>query len=111
MLALHTECLTRRNLRRLLDLSKGARGLVPGRLRALTSLGEFGHFSQRVTLQGLTLLHRVVELLLDLVDPGLELLTSSLLLDGPPLGFAQGLFQGLDLGRCSYLYQDTSVNI
>ena len=52
-----------------------------------------------------------MELLLDLVDPGLELLTGSLLLDGLPLGFAQGLFQGLDLGRCSYLYQDTSVNI
>ena len=51
-----------------------------------------------------------MELLLDLVDPGLELLTGSLLLDSLPLGFAQGLFQGLDLGRCPYLYQETSVN-
>ena len=108
---MHTECLTRRNLPCLLDLLEGTLGLVPGRLRALTSLGEFGLFGRRVTFQGLALLHRVAELLLDLADPGLELLTGSLLLDGLVLGFAQGLFQGLDLGRCSYLYQDTSVNI
>jgi len=107
---LHTEYLTRSNLPCLLDLLEGALGLVPGRLRALMSLGEFGLFNRHVTLQGLTLLHRVMELLLDLVDPGLELLTGGLLLDSLPLGFIQGLLQGLDLGRRFYIYLDTSVN-
>ena len=92
MLALHEKCLTRRDLLGLLDLLEGALGFNPGRFRALTSLGEFGLLSRNITLQGLVLLHRVLELLLDLVDTGLELLTGGLLLDSLPLGFAQGLF-------------------
>ena len=94
-----------------MDLLEGALGLVPGRLHALASLGEFGLFSRHITFQGLTLLHRVMELLLDLVDLGLELLTGNLLLDGLLLGFTQGLLQGLGLGRRSYTYHDTLVNI
>ena len=63
--------------------------------------GRFQAPSQARTLalQGFTLLHRILELLLDLADPGLELLTGGLLLHNLPLGFGQGLFQGLDLGR------------
>ena len=47
---------------------------------------------------------------MDLVDPGLELLTGGLLLDSLPLGYGQGIFQGLDLGPCPYTYYDTPVN-
>ena len=101
---MHIECLTRRDLPGLPNLLQGALGLIPGCLRTLTSLGEFGLLSRRIALQGLALPHRVLELLLDLVDPGLELLPSGLLLDSLPFGFDQGRFQGLDLGRrlCSH---------
>ena len=50
-------------------------------------------------LQGFALLNGILELLLDFFDPGLELLTGGLLLDSFLLGLAQGLPQGLDLGR------------
>ena len=62
-------------------------------------------------LQGLAFLHRILELLLDFFDLGLELLTGSLLLDNLLHGLAQGLPQGLDLGRGSCTYHDTTVNI
>ena len=80
-------------------------------LRAPTSLGEFGPLSRRIMLQGLAFFHRILELLLDFFDPGLELLTGGLLLDSLLLGLAQGLPQGLDLGRGSCTYYDTTVNI
>ena len=79
-------------------------------LRALASLGKFGLSNRRFALQSLTLLHRVLELLLDLADPGLELLTGGLLLNSLPLGFGQGIFQGLNLGRRPYTYYDTPVS-
>ena len=94
-----------------MDLLEGALGLIPGRLCALTSLGEFGLLSRRIVLHGLALLHRVLKLLVDLVDTVLDLLTSGLLLDSLPLGFGQGLFQGLDLGRSPYTHNDTMVSI
>ena len=75
------------------------------------SLGEFGPLNRRIMLQGLAFFHRILELLLDFFDPGLELLTGGLLLDSLLLGLAQGLPQGLDLGRGSCTYYDTTVNI
>ena len=108
---MHLKCLTRRNLLGLLDLLEGGLGLIPCGLRALTSLGEFGPLNRHIMLQGLTFFHRILELLLDFFDPGLELLTSGPLLDNFFLGLAQGLPQGLDLGRGSCTYYDTMVNI
>ena len=67
ILALHTKRLTRRNLLGLLDLLEGTLGFNPGGFRALASLGEFGLSSRNIALQGLTLLHSILELLLDLV--------------------------------------------
>ena len=104
ILALHLKCLTRRDLLGLLDLLEGGLGLIPCGLRALTSLGELGLLSRRVILQGLTFFNRILELLLDFLDPGLELFSSGFLLDGLPLGFGQSLLQGLhlDCGSCTH---------
>ena len=83
---------------------EGVLGFIPGLFRTLMSLDKLGLLSRRIVLQGLALPHRVLELLLDFIDPGLEPLTGGLLLDSLPLGFDQGRFQGLDLGRrlCSH---------
>ena len=108
---MHVKCLTRGDLLGLLDLLESIPGLISCGLHALASLGKFGLSNLRLGLQGFALLHRVLELLLDLIDPGLELLTGGLLLDNLPLGFAQGLFQGLDLGHGSYTFYNTTVNI
>ena len=108
---MHLKCLTRHDLLGLLDLLEGGLGLIPCGLRAQTSLGEFGPLNRRIMLQGLALFHRILKLLLDFFDPGLELLTGGLLLDSLLLGLAQGLPQGLDLGRGSCTYCDTAVNI
>ena len=111
ILALHLKCLTRRDLLGLLDLLEGGLGLIPSGLRALMSLGELGPLSRCIILQGLTFFHRILELLLNFLHSGLELLTGGLLLDNFFLGLAQGLPQGLDLGRGSLTYYDTAVNI
>ena len=74
MLALHNKCLTCRNLLGRLDLLEGPLGFGSGVLCALEGLGQFGLLSLRVTLQGLVLLDKILELLLDLADPGLLLL-------------------------------------
>ena len=71
----------------------------------------FGPLNRRIMLQGLAFFHRILELLLDFFDPGLELLMSSLLLDSLLLGLTHGLPQGLDLGRGSCTCYDTAVNI
>ena len=71
MLALHGKSLTRCDLLGLLDLLEGTLGFNPGRFHALTNLGEFGLSSRNFALQGLILLHCILELLLDLVQPGL----------------------------------------
>ena len=49
-------------------------GFGSGILCALVGLGKFELLSPRITLQGLVLLDGVLELLLDLADPGLLLL-------------------------------------
>ena len=56
------------------------------------SLGKFGPLNRRIMLQGLAFFHRILELLLDLLDPGLELFSIGLLLNSLLLGFTQGLF-------------------
>ena len=101
---MHLKSLTRRDLPGLLDLLDDGLGLIPRGLRALTSLGEFSLLSRRTILQGLTFFHRILELLLDFFNSGLALLTGGLLLDSLLLGLAQGLPQGLDLGRTTYKY-------
>ena len=107
---MHLKSLTRHDLLGLLDLLEGSLGLIPCGLRALMSLGEFGLPSRRIILQGLTFFHYILEIMPDFLDTGLELLTGGLLLDSLLLGLAQGLPQGLDLGRGSCTYYDTTVN-
>ena len=74
MLALHIKSLTRRNLLSRLDLLEGPLGFGSSVLHALEGLGKFGLLSLRITLQVLALLDGVLELLLDLANPGLLLL-------------------------------------
>ena len=74
---------------------------------ALAGLGKFGN----VALQGLAFLHGVLELLLDLTDPGLVLFTSGMFLGRSLFGLDQHLLEGLYLGRCSYKYHGTIINI
>ena len=101
----------RHDLLGLLDLLEGGLGLIPCGLHALMSLGEFGPSNRRIMLQGFTFFHCILELLLDFLDPGLELLTGGLLLDSLLPGLTQGLPQRLDLGRGSCTCYDTAVNI
>ena len=77
---MHTKHLTRRDLLGLLDLLEGTLDVNPGLFCTLASLGEFGLSSRNITLQGFALFHRVLEFLLDLVEPGLELFAGGLLL-------------------------------
>ena len=83
---MHTKRLTRRDFLGLLDLLEGTLGFNPGLLCALASLGDFGLLIHNVALQGLAFLDGVLELLLDLTDPGLVLFTSDLLLGRLLLG-------------------------
>ena len=99
MLALHIECLTRRYLPHHLNPLEGALGFGSGILHALAGLGKFGLLSLRITLQGLILLDGVLELLLDLADPGLLLLARSAFLGCFVLGLGQRLLEGRYLGR------------
>ena len=80
MLALHNKCLTRRNLLGRLDLLEGLLGFDSSVLCALEGLGKLGLLSLRVTLQGLVFLDEILELLLDLADPGLLLLARGVFL-------------------------------
>ena len=74
ILALHSDSLTRRNLLGRLDFLEGALGFGSSILCALAGLHKFGPLRLRITLQGLVLPNGVLELLLDLADPGLALL-------------------------------------
>ena len=96
MLALHNECLTRRNLLGHLDLLEGF-GL--GALHAPEGLSKLGLLSLRVTLQGLVFLDEILELLLDLVDPGLLLLALGALLGGFIICLSQRRLKGRHFGR------------
>ena len=80
MSALHNKSLTRRDLLGRLDFLEGALGFGPGILCALAGLGKFGLLLLKVALQGLALIDSVLELLLDLTDPGLLLLARGVFL-------------------------------
>ena len=67
---------------------------------ALAGLGEFRILIRNVALQGLVFLHGVLELLLDLTDPGLMLFTCGLFLGRSLLGLGQRLLEGCYFGRC-----------
>ena len=86
----------------LLDFLEGAPGFNPGIVCALAGLGKFGLLIRNVALQGLAFLNGVLELLLDLINPGLVFFTGSLLLCRFLFGLGQLLFESLHLGRHSY---------
>ena len=65
---------------------------------SLAGLGKFGLLIHNVALQGLTFLHGVLELLLDLNDLGLMLFTGGLFLGRSLLILNQRLLEGLHLG-------------
>ena len=71
----------------------------PGLLCALAGLSEFGLLVRILALQGLAFLHNILELLLDLANPGHVFLTSGLFLCRSLLGLGQRLLEGLHLGR------------
>ena len=77
---MHNKSLTHRDFLGLLDFLEGALGFNPGLLSALVSLDEFGLLIRNVALQGLAFLDGVLELLLDLINPGLVFFTGGLLL-------------------------------
>ena len=83
---MHNESLTRRDLLGRLDFLKGALGLGSSLLCALAGLRKFGRLRLRITLQGPILLNGVLELLLDLANPGLVLLARGVLLGRFVLG-------------------------
>ena len=62
--------ITHRTLLGHLNLLEGLLGLGFGVLQALEGLSKLGLLSLRVMLQGLVFLDEILELLLDLVDPG-----------------------------------------
>ena len=76
-------------------------GFKLGIVCALAGLGKFGLLIRNVALQGLAFLDGVLELLLDITDPGLMLFTGRLLLGRSPLGLGQRLLEGLHLGHRS----------
>ena len=99
MLALYNKCLTRHNLLSRLNLLEGLLGFGFGVLHALEGLGKFGLLGLRIMLQGLVPFDGVLDLLLDLADPGLLLIARGALLSRFVLGLGQRLLEGRDLGR------------
>ena len=99
MLALHNECLTRRYLPGRLNFLEGLLGFGLGILYVLEGLRKLRPLCLRVTLQGLVLLDKVLELLLHLADSGLLLLTLDVLLGCFVFGLGQHLLQGHHFGR------------
>ena len=99
ILALLYEGLTCYNLFGCLDFLEGALGFGSGILRALESLSKLRLLSLRVTLQGLVFLDEILELLLDLVDPGLLLLALDAFLGRFVFGLGQRRLKGLHFGR------------
>ena len=102
MLAMHNESLTRRNLLGRLDFLEGALGFGSGIVCALAGLGKLRLLILKVALQGLVLLDGVLELLLDLIDPGLLLLALGAFLGRFVFGLGQRLLQGRHFGRGPY---------
>ena len=70
MLALHNECLTRRYLPDHLNFQEGLLGFGLGILCVLEGLRKLRPLRPRVTLQGLVLLDKLLELLLNLANSG-----------------------------------------
>ena len=98
---MHNKSLTRRNFLGLLDFLEGALGFNPGLLCALASLGELGLSIRNVALQGLAFLDGVLELPLDLTNPGLVFFTGGLLLCRFLFGLSQRFLEGFQIGRAS----------
>ena len=71
-------------------------------MHALEGLSKLGLLSLRVTLQGLVFLDEILELLLDLADPGLLLLALGAFLGRFVFGLDQRLFKGRHFGRGPY---------
>ena len=94
MLGLHNECLTRRYLLVRLNLLEGLLGFGLGILCVLEGLRKLGPLRPRDTLQGLVLLDKLLELLLNLTNSGLLLFAL-----GAPCRYAFGLGQRLLQGR------------
>ena len=80
MLALHNECLTRRYLLNRLNFLEGLLGFGLGMFCVFEGLRKLGPLRLRVMLQGLILLDKLLELLLNLADSGLLLLALGALL-------------------------------
>ena len=99
MLALHNECLTRCYLLDRLNLLEGLLSFGLGILCVLEGLRKLGPLRPRVTLQGLILLDKLLELLLNLADSGLLLLALGTLLGRFAFGLGQRLLQGRHFGR------------
>ena len=97
-LVLHNKSLTRRDLLGHLDFLEGALDFGSGILRTLVGLGKFRLSSLRITLQGLVLFDGILELLLDLADPGLLLLARGAFLSCFVLGLGQRLLEGRYFG-------------
>ena len=76
-------------------------GFNPGLLYALVGLGKFGLLVCNLALQGLAFLYGVLDLLLDLTDPGLMLFAGGLFLCRSLLGLGLRLLEDLHLGRRS----------
>ena len=95
---MHNESLTHRDLLGRLDFLEGSLGFGSGIVCALVGLGKYKVLILKGALQGLVLLDGVLELLLDLADPGLLLLVCSAFLGRFVFGLGQRLPQGLHLG-------------
>ena len=78
---------------------KGPLGFRSSLLCALEGLCKFECLRLRITLQGLTLIDGVLELLLNFADPGLVLLARGVFLGYFVLGLLYCLLKGRHLGR------------
>ena len=102
MLALHNECLTRRYLLGRLNLLEVPLGFDFGVSHALEGLSKLGLSRLRVTLQGLIFFDEILELLPNLADSGLLLLTLNAFLCRYVFGLGQCLLKGCHFGRGPY---------
>ena len=95
----HNKGLTHHDFPGLLHLLEGTLGFDLGPLHALAGLSKFGLLVRILALQGLTFLHCILELLLDLTNPGLMLFSGGFFIYRSLLGLGQRLFEGLYLSR------------
>ena len=102
MLALHNECLTCRYLLDHLNFMEGLLGFGLGILCVPEGLCKLGPLRLRVTLQGLILFDKFLELLLNLADSGFLLLVLGALIGCFVFGPSQHLFKGRHFSRGPY---------